>query len=90
MEFGDTYVERKPGESANDRNDRAIQTTCHCYQTLLEERQKMLRTGKKFKIILLTQDAENREVAIQEGLHAFKSKLRIFINIFEILRGCFL
>jgi hypothetical protein len=91
VKFRDTYVERKPSERANDRNDRAFQTTCHWYQTLLEERQKMLGAGKKFKIILLTQDAENRELAIQEGLHAYKSKLRICMNIFVSisLKGCF-
>ena len=87
--FRDTYVERKPGESANDRNDRAIRTTCHWYQTHLEESQKMRGAGKKVKIILLTQDAKNRELAIQEGLHAYKSKLAICMNIFVVLRGCF-
>jgi exosome complex exonuclease DIS3/RRP44 len=27
----DTYVERLPGESANDRNDRAIRVSCQWY-----------------------------------------------------------
>jgi len=62
-----TYVERKPGESANDRNDRAIRVACQWYQKHLDSSQ-----NKSVKIVLLTEDAKNREIAISEGLHAYR------------------
>lgn len=67
-----TYVERQPGESANDRNDRAIRKACSWYQAHLEESQNMRGQSKKVKMVLLTQDVKNRELAINEGLHAYK------------------
>ncbi|XP_057366442.1 exosome complex exonuclease RRP44-like [Daphnia carinata] len=68
----DTYVERKPGESANDRNDRAIRKACSWYQTHLEESQLAKDKKKKVQVILLTQDFKNREQALKEGIPAFK------------------
>ena len=68
----DTYIERKPGESANDRNDRAIRAACLWYQSHLEESNKMRKQSNKIQVVLLTQDARNREIAVQEGLHAYK------------------
>lgn len=73
----DTYVERKPGESANDRNDRAIRRACSWYQTHLEESQQGSDKNKKVKIILLTQDFKNREKALKEGIPAYKGKPEI-------------
>lgn len=67
-----TYVERKPGESANDRNDRAIRVACSWYQKHLDSSQNMHGQSNPVKIVLLTQDARNRELAISEGLHAYK------------------
>lgn len=72
MVFRDTYIERKPGESANDRNDRAIRSACLWYQAHLEESNKAKKQGKQIQVVLLTQDARNREIAVQEGLHAYK------------------
>ena len=68
----DTYIERKPGESANDRNDRAIRKACSWYQTHLEESQKGKGKNKNLKVILLTQDFKNREQALAEGIHSYK------------------
>jgi len=67
-----TYVERKPGESANDRNDRAIRKACSWYESHLEGSQNMRGQSKKVKVVLLTQDMKNRELAIEEGLSAYK------------------
>lgn len=67
-------MERKPGETANDRNDRAIRVACSWYQSHLEESQKTRGSENKIKIVLLTQDAKNRELAIQEGLIAYRGK----------------
>ncbi|XP_046644845.1 exosome complex exonuclease RRP44-like [Daphnia pulicaria] len=68
----DTYVERKPGESANDRNDRAIRKACSWYQTHLEESQKGTDKKKQIKVVLLTQDFKNREQACNEGIPTYK------------------
>ena len=74
----DTYVERKPGESANDRNDRAIRTACSWYQTHLLEASKEGKGKKKdIKVVMLTQDVKNRELAIKEGLLAFRGILNL-------------
>lgn len=58
-----TYVERKPKESANDRNDRAIRQATTWYADHLE------KTG--VKVVLLTNDADNRKQAVEESLLAF-------------------
>ncbi|XP_013415893.1 exosome complex exonuclease RRP44 [Lingula anatina] len=59
----DTYVERQPRETANDRNDRAIRTAAKWFQTHL------FNTG--VKVILLTNDADNKVKASQDGVTAF-------------------
>lgn len=58
-----TYVERRPKESANDRNDRAIRTAVAWYAKHLE------RTG--IEVVLLTNDFENRKQAQAEQLMVF-------------------
>ncbi|XP_058054105.1 exosome complex exonuclease RRP44 [Anopheles bellator] len=60
----DTYIERLPGESANDRNDRMIRTAAVWYGKHL----KKSRAG--LKIILLSDDTDNRNKAIESGLIA--------------------
>ncbi|KAL5022343.1 hypothetical protein ScPMuIL_001498 [Solemya velum] len=71
----DTYVERKPGESSNDRNDRAIREACGWYVKHLEQ--------SDVKVVLLTNDAENRKKAVDEGLTAFTIQ-----NYVKELKGC--
>lgn len=56
----DTYVKQLPGETPNDRNDRAIRVATQWYMQRV--------VGKP--IILVTADAKNREAAVAEGLHA--------------------
>uniref|UniRef100_A0A2P2KWZ0 Uncharacterized protein MANES_01G156500 n=1 Tax=Rhizophora mucronata TaxID=61149 RepID=A0A2P2KWZ0_RHIMU len=57
----DTYVQTMTGESTNDRNDRAIRVAARWYQTHL---------GDTARILLITNDRENRRKAIEEGISA--------------------
>lgn len=66
----DTYIEREPKESSNDRNDRAIRKAAIWYQGHLDKSQKEHK-GQKIKIVLLTDDAGNRAKAINEGIVSF-------------------
>lgn len=65
--FRDTYIEREPKESSNDRNDRAIRKAVNWYENHLNKSQKE-RNAKKIKVILLTDDAGNRRKADEEGI----------------------
>ena len=56
----ETYVTSNPGESPNDRNDRAIRTATAWYA----------RVCPGAKVVLLTQDAACRAAATAEGLTA--------------------
>ncbi|KAL6539255.1 Exosome complex exonuclease RRP44 A [Orobanche gracilis] len=58
---GDTYVKAKKGESRNDRNDRAIRVAAHWYQNHL---------GSAVRVLLVTNDRENKRKAIESGIHA--------------------
>ncbi|KAJ8302790.1 hypothetical protein KUTeg_019186 [Tegillarca granosa] len=58
-----TYVERQPGETANDRNDRAIREGVKWYHNHL--------SSKKMSVVLVTNDAENKRKASEEGLNVF-------------------
>eukprot|EP00039_Didymoeca_costata_P030881 m.31903 g.31903 ORF g.31903 m.31903 type:complete len:951 (-) comp8358_c0_seq3:35-2887(-) len=63
----DVYVEQKPGETANDRNDRAIRVATKWYKEHTEP--------LKGKVMLLTDDKENRRKAVEEGkLEAYSVK----------------
>uniref|UniRef100_A0A8D9BV86 Protein DIS3 homolog n=1 Tax=Cacopsylla melanoneura TaxID=428564 RepID=A0A8D9BV86_9HEMI len=55
----ETYIERNPGESMNDRNDRALRRVASWYEEHLVSR---------VRVILLTADARNKELATGEGL----------------------
>lgn len=57
-------MEQLPKESSNDRNDRAIRMAMTWYETHLK--------GKKVKILLLSDDAKNREKANIEGITAMQ------------------
>ena len=58
----DTYIERNRGESANDRNDRAIRKSAIWYRDCV----KHLQIG----IVLITDDADNRRKAEESQLQA--------------------
>lgn len=73
----DTYVERKRGESINDRNDRAIRVATSWYDKHLANSQK--QSKEKIRVVLISDDVANREKAkynticvasIEEYLHS--------------------
>lgn len=57
-------MERIAGESANDRNDRAIRVATVWYEKHL----KQSESNTSFRIILLTDDKKNLEKAREEGI----------------------
>lgn len=61
----DTYVERQPGETSNDRNDRAIRVATAWYENHLK---KSFDTSNEIRVILLTDDKQNLEKAQTEGI----------------------
>lgn len=63
-----TYVERQKGESSNDRNDRAIREATCWYQDHLQSHSQ---TEASIDVVLLTNDADNRRKAVDQGLKAF-------------------
>ncbi|KAH8323642.1 hypothetical protein KR074_008256 [Drosophila pseudoananassae] len=68
----DTYADREPDETANDRNDRAIRLATKWYDDHIRASQSskdLERTGKTAtRVILLTDDAGNRAKAEAEGI----------------------
>lgn len=62
----DTYVERDPGETANDRNDRAIRVATKWYDEHLKLSNPDDVDG--IQVVLLTDDKKNREKAQEEGI----------------------
>lgn len=89
----ETYIERNPGESINNRNDRAIRVATKWYNAHLD------LDDNKIKTVLLTDDARNRELAEKEEIPAISSKIiclvalhfftKITIFIFIILLSLF-
>ncbi|XP_054270094.1 exosome complex exonuclease RRP44 [Macrosteles quadrilineatus] len=65
----DTYVERIPGEKVNDRNDRAIRVAAAWYEAHLAFSQAPT-TKEQIRVVILTDDAANRDFAKKEGLLA--------------------
>lgn len=74
--YRETYIERNPGESINDRNDRAIRTAAKWYNAHLN------LDPVKIKTILLTDDAKNRQLAENEGIPTISSKI-FFLKEFK-------
>ncbi|CAH1267033.1 DIS3 [Branchiostoma lanceolatum] len=66
----ETYTEREQGESSNDYNDRVIRIATRWYNKHLQENRKD-GEAPKVKVVLLTNDRENREKAQKEGLLAY-------------------
>ncbi|ESN99274.1 hypothetical protein HELRODRAFT_189048 [Helobdella robusta] len=71
----DTYVEREPKESANDRNDRAIRQAALWYQQHLKQQQQQSLEdddcNEDVVVILLTNDVENMKKARSEGIISY-------------------
>ncbi len=61
MLLRDTFVKQLDGESPNDRNDRAIRAAAAWYTHRLQPR---------MRVVLLTNDADNRRKAAAEGIDA--------------------
>lgn len=85
--YRNTFVLRKPGESPNDRNDRAIRKIAQFYNEHLKQQSKRKKyfisniknhLGDLVSIVLLTDDVANRDLARQDGLIAFSRKLKNF------------
>ncbi|KAG8073299.1 hypothetical protein GUJ93_ZPchr0006g45558 [Zizania palustris] len=57
----DTYIKEMVGEGPNDRNDRAIRVATRWYQSHL---------GDNVKVLLITNDRDNKRKAIEEGINA--------------------
>lgn len=58
-------MERLPGEKQNDRNDRAIRRAASWYSSHLSEDAV---NGVFPRIVLLTDDENNRKLAQEEGI----------------------
>ncbi|EEB10710.1 Exosome complex exonuclease RRP44, putative [Pediculus humanus corporis] len=61
----ETYIAREQGEKINERNQRAIRVATKWYSNHL---------NNAVKIVLITDDVENKEKAIAEGIPAFSSE----------------
>ena len=64
----ETFTERQVNESANDKNDRAIRTAVKWYEAHIG---KHLKGKDKPRVVLLTNDRQNKEFALSEGLLAY-------------------
>ncbi|XP_020494844.2 exosome complex exonuclease RRP44 [Labrus bergylta] len=65
----ETFVEREPGESANDRNDRAIRVATKWYSQHLKT---SAPDAEGLKVVLLTNDNGNKQKAEESGLLVYK------------------
>lgn len=72
--FRETYVERAPQETVNDRNDRAIRRVAQWYRKQL--------TGPE--VVLLTDDRQCKARAVADGLQALTAR-----EFVEKMRGLF-
>ena len=63
----ETYIERLPGESPNDRNDRAIRVACKWYKEHLQE----ASDTKGLDVVMVTDDVKNRQLGNEEGVKSF-------------------
>jgi len=79
----DTYVARQPGESNNDRNDRAIRRAVSWYQNHLDQSLDRIDEVGGVKIVLLTNDSDNRVKAKAERILVYTGLCR-FLCIFYI------
>lgn len=76
--FRETFIEREPGESANDRNDRAIRVAAKWYSQHLKACEA---ETDGLKVVLLTNDQGNKHKAEESGLLVYKC------NQYNFLKG---
>jgi len=67
----DTYTERQKKESPNDYNDRCIRASAKWYEKHLKEFGEWEIDGDRITIVLLTNDFDNKQKALQEGLETY-------------------
>lgn len=79
----ETYIERRKEESSNDRNDRAIRTAASWYDEHLKECEGGNDEELRIRIVLLTDDKENKEKAKMEGIMSYTAQEYV-----ENLDGC--
>ncbi|XP_056252232.1 exosome complex exonuclease RRP44 [Seriola aureovittata] len=65
----ETFIEREPGETANDRNDRAIRMAAKWYSQHLKTFES---NTDGLKVVLLTNDQGNKQKAQDSGLLVYK------------------
>lgn len=63
-------MERIGGEKPNDRNDRAIRVAAAWYENHLSQSQKDLNPDQRLRVVILTEDAANRDLAKRDGILA--------------------
>ncbi|OAQ72858.1 mitotic control protein dis3 [Pochonia chlamydosporia 170] len=73
----ETYVNREPNESVNDRNDRAVRLAVKWYGEHLAQ----MKAGKIPAIVMLSDDQENLKKARSQGLNALS--LRDYVGSLE-------
>uniref|UniRef100_A0A667WV92 DIS3 homolog, exosome endoribonuclease and 3'-5' exoribonuclease n=1 Tax=Myripristis murdjan TaxID=586833 RepID=A0A667WV92_9TELE len=61
----ETFIEREPGESANDRNDRAIRVAAKWYSQHLKTPEA---EAEGLRVVLITNDQGNKAKAEESGL----------------------
>lgn len=64
----ETFIEREPGESANDRNDRAIRVAAKWYS------QHLKSNADGLKVVLLTNDQGNKQKSEESGQLVYRCK----------------
>jgi len=69
----ETYVKRLPGETINDRNDRAVRVACKWYKSHLQEAVAGT-TNKCPEIVMLSDDKGNLERARADGVACCNSR----------------
>lgn len=80
----ETFVEREPGESANDRNDRAIRAAAKWYSRHLKG---CPSAGDELRVVLLTNDLANKQKAEDNKLLVYKCK-RLFPRAKKLVCWC--
>ena len=66
----ETYVVRNPGESINDRNDRAVRKAVQWYSEHLQRAVKSRKNAKAPAVVMLSDDRENLQKAKAERVTA--------------------
>lgn len=77
----ETFIEREPGESANDRNDRAIRVAAKWYTQHLKRAE-----SDGLRLVLLTNDYGNKEKAEESGLMVYKCKRPLYFTKTRLYR----